>query len=90
MEKLTEKSFQPQKEISFFLRLHRHLPDKICDGMFMFICQYRKDGKPINVKNDYVDEIQKNPNFRQKEKEVLEAQKNKKRLYFPTLTPTNT
>lgn len=80
---LTEKSFQPQKEVSFFLRLHRHLPDKICDGSFMFTCFYRKDGKPINIQNDYVDELQKDPDFRQKEKEVLEAVKNRKKLFIP-------
>ena len=73
--------FQPQKEVSFFLRLHRHLPDIVCDGAFMFTCNYRKDGKPINIENDYVEKLQKDPDFRQKEKEVLEAQKIGRKTY---------
>ncbi len=78
---IKESIFQPQREVSFFLRLHRHLPDKICDGALMFTCDYRKDGKPINIENDYVEKLQKDPDFRQKEKEVLEAQKIGRKLF---------
>ena len=66
---------QSWKEVDFFLRLHRHLPDQICGGNPISNCEYRKDGVPINISNDYVEELQKDPDFRQKEKEVLEAQK---------------
>ena len=80
-EVIKKSDFKPQKEVSFFLRLHRHLPDTICDGVFMFTCNYRKDGKPINIQNDYVEKLQKDPDFRQKEKEVLEAQKIGRKLF---------
>ena len=61
MGELTEKSFQVQKEVGFFLRLHRHLPDEFCGGSPLSNCKYRPDGIPINIANDYVEELQRNP-----------------------------
>jgi len=78
MTKIIENAFQYQKDVSFFLRLHRHLPDGFCNDMFN--CKYREDGEPINIQNDYVEELQKDQGFRQKEKEVLEAQKKKAKM----------
>lgn len=72
--------YKVHREIDFFLRLHRHLPDNICggttaDGRYdpTCNCMYREDGEPINVANDYVDKLQKDPKFREKEKEVKQA-----------------
>jgi len=76
------KPFNMMRDVDFFLRLHRHLPDKICGGLPFGNCFYRKDGKPINVGNDYVSELQKNPRFRKKEKEIEKAVKKGKKLYF--------
>lgn len=76
-----KETFKPfGGEIDFFLRLHRHLPDKVCGESPLSPCEYREDGIPINVANDYIEELQKNPDFRQKEKEVKEAQKKGKRI----------
>lgn len=80
MEK-TFNFFDSQKEIDFFLRLHRHLPDDICGGIAIGKCNYRKDGHPINAKNDYVEKLQQDPEFVKKEKEVDEAVKNGVNLY---------
>jgi hypothetical protein len=66
------------RDVDFFLRLHRHLPDQLCNSMFA--CEYREDGLPINYRNDYVNKLQEDPEFRQKEKEVEEAQKTGKKL----------
>ena len=65
--------FEPQRQVSFFLRIHRHLPDDNCFEV-LGNCNYRPDLKPINYLNDYVEELQKNPEFVKKEKEVQEAQ----------------
>jgi len=65
--------FKYQRDVSFFLRLHRHLPDNVCNSIFS--CKYRKDGMPINGANDYVEKLQKDPAFLAKEKEVEEVQK---------------
>lgn len=67
--------FSAQKEVDFFLRLHRHLPDDYCGGLAIGKCNYRTDGIAINSENDYVEELQKNPEFVKKEKEVEEAVK---------------
>lgn len=76
------------KEVDFFLRLHRHLPDEICGGVDRngeYVpfgnCIYREDGQPINVANDYVDKLQKKEEFRAKEKQVSEAAKTKVPLF---------
>ena len=74
------EDFQPQREVSFFLRLHRHLPDQICGESPLSSCKYRADGRAINVLNDYVEVLQQDPDFRQKEKEVEEAQRIGKKL----------
>lgn len=68
-------------EVDFFLRLHRHLPDKICGGLSIGSCFYRKNGEAINCQNDYVKKLQKNPEFVKKEKEVQKAVRDGKKLY---------
>ena len=60
----------PGKEVSFFLRIHRHLPDKKCGGFVLGNCNYREDGIPINIANDYVSELKKNKEFVKKEQEI--------------------
>lgn len=77
---IIKNPFQAQRQVSFFLRLHRHLPDNICGGHPLGKCEYREDGKPINEMNDYVEKLQRNPNFRKKEKEVEEAVKQGKAI----------
>ncbi len=66
-------TFRYQREVSFFLRLHRHLPDNHCGGVPFGPCHYRPDGIAINEANDYVEELQKDPAFRAKEKEIEDA-----------------
>lgn len=73
MLKITDDLFRAQKGVSFFLRIHRHLPDRICGEVFAS-CEYREDGEPINSLNQVVEELKKNPEFLQKEKEVSETQ----------------
>jgi len=73
--KITKDALGFQREVDFFLRLHRHLPDGICGGSPLSPCEYREDGKAINEMNDYVEKLQQDPVFRQKEKEVEKAQK---------------
>ncbi len=63
------------REVDFFLRLHRHLPDDFCGGLAIGKCNYRPDGIAINAQNDYVEKLQKDPEFVRKEKEVEEAVK---------------
>ena len=65
--------FQAQKEVSFFLRIHRHLPDKHCGGFTLGRCHYRKDEQPINMMNGRVSELQLNHEFAKKEQEVKDA-----------------
>lgn len=72
MSEIIKDPFKYQRDVSFFLRLHRHLPDGICREIF--VCEYRKDGEPINGANDYVEKLQKDPFFCRKEKEVQKAQ----------------
>jgi len=69
-EKTTTVDLLAQREVSFFLRLHRHLPDRICGGLLFGHCYYRKDGVAINGANDYVDILRKDPEFVKKEREV--------------------
>lgn len=76
--------FRYQREVSFFLRLHRHLPERVCGKSPLAPCEYRADGHAINELNDYVEELQKDPAFRAKEKEVEEAQKLGKSIRIPT------
>ena len=72
---MTTDPFKAQREVSFFLRIHGHLPDTICGDSFPFgDCKYRPDLEPINSANDYVAELRKNPEYILKEKEVQEAQ----------------
>ena len=68
--------FKAQREVAFFLRIHGHLPDNVCGESPLAPCEYRKDGKPINRRNDYVDELRKNAAYCEKEKQVLDAQEN--------------
>lgn len=75
--------FDPQRGVSFFLRLHRHLPDDICGGLPIGYCYYREDGRAINSQNDYVDKLQQDPDFLRMEAEVEEAVSNGKSLYTP-------
>ena len=69
------------REVNFFLRIHRHLPDANCGGFLLGNCFYRKDGVPINIQNDYVEKLQENPEFIKKEQEVAEAVSKNKRKY---------
>lgn len=71
------------RDVDFFLRLHRHLPDYICGKSPVGKCFYRIDGKAINRQNDYVDKLQQNPEFVKKEKEIDEAVKNQKSIFTP-------
>ena len=64
--------FQASRDVDFFLRIHRHLPDNYCGGSPLRECKYRPDGIPINIDNDYVEELRKNPEFVKKEKEIEE------------------
>ena len=34
---------QAGREVDFFLRLHRHLPDDLCGGLPIGGCKYRKE-----------------------------------------------
>ena len=68
--------FQASRDVDFFLRIHRHLPDSYCGGSPLGNCKYRPDGIPINIDNDYVEELRKDPEFVKKEKEIDEAVKN--------------
>lgn len=61
------------RDVDFFLRLHRHLPDDLCGSSPLSGCKYRPDGVAINAQNDYVDKLQQDPEFVKKEKEVTEA-----------------
>lgn len=72
------KSFHPAGTgVEFFLRLHRHLPDRHC-GLNPFApCEYREDREPINIRNERVDELKKDPAFVAKEQEVEAAVKSK-------------
>ncbi len=63
----------PGRDVDFFLRIHRHLPDEKCGGFPFGACNYRPDLEPLNAHNDYLSILQKNPIFLQKEKEVEEA-----------------
>ena len=77
---IKREAFQAQREVSFFLRLHRHLPDNICGGTPIGVCNYRKDGEAINWMNDYVEKLQQDPEFVKKGKEIEDAVKNGKAL----------
>lgn len=70
---IQKDAFAPQREVSFFLRLHRHLPDRFCGESAIGGCKYRLDGEAINGANQPVAELQKDPAFVAKEKEVEEA-----------------
>ena len=63
-----------QRNVSFFLRIHGHLPDQVCGRDALAPCEYRKDGRPINRRNDYVDKLRESASYRQKEKQVQDAQ----------------
>ena len=71
------------KEVDFFLRLHRHLPDDICGGYAIGKCNYREDGVAINAQNDYVEKLRNDPGFLKKEKEIEEAVKKQEPVIFP-------
>ena len=66
-------AFAPQREVSFFLRLHRHLPDYFCGDSPLSGCKYRPDGNAINMMNERLDDLQKDPAFVAKEKEIDDA-----------------
>jgi len=69
--------FRHGREVDFYLRLHRHLPDDNCSESIPFtVCHYRPDLTPINKANDYVERLQQDPEFVKKEQEVTEAVKN--------------
>lgn len=72
-KKIIQDPFKAQRDVDFFLRLHRHLPDGFCGGLPIGKCKYRKDGEAINWMNDYVSELQKDPEFVKKEKEIEAA-----------------
>ncbi|HEC65716.1 MAG TPA: hypothetical protein ENI23_10495 [bacterium] len=66
------------KDVDFFLRLHRHLPDRFCGESPIDSCKYRDDGVAINRMNQPLKELQKDPTFVAKEKEVSEAVKDRR------------
>lgn len=70
ISKLGNEAGKAWRDVDFFLRLHRHLPDDFCGGLPIGGCKYRPDGIAINAQNDYVEKLQKNPEFVKKEKEV--------------------
>ena len=70
LDQAIEDVFGPQRDVEFFLRLHRHLPDVFCGKSPIGRCEYREDGKAINQFNKPVEEMKQDPLFRQKEKEV--------------------
>jgi len=76
---IIQDPFRNGREVDFYLRLHRHLSDdKCCESIPFTVCHYRPDLVPINKLNDYVDKLQKDPEFRRKEEEIQEAIKNGK------------
>jgi hypothetical protein len=63
----------PGENVDFFLRIHRHLPDKTCGDSFPFgECAYSPlpDKSPINAANDYVEKLKKDPEFIKLEEQV--------------------
>lgn len=74
-QRIIPDPFAAMRDVDFFLRLHRHLPDDYCGDIPIGKCNYRADGRAINAQNDYVSELQKDPEFVKKEKEVEEAVK---------------
>ena len=74
---IDDNAFGMMRNVDFFLRIHRHLPDVYCgeSGYPFGDCRYRADKIPINIKNDRLDELQKDSEFVQKEKEIAEAVK---------------
>ena len=68
------ENFNAFRNVSFFLRIHAHLPDGICGEDALAPCEYREDGKPINRRNDYVDRLREKTSYREAEYQVLEAQ----------------
>ena len=62
--------FRMQRDVDFFLRLHRHLPDDYCGSSPLGACNYRPDGEPINAMNERIDDLRKDPAFIVKEEEV--------------------
>ena len=75
--KIKNDPFKARRQVDFFLRLHRHLPDNFCGDSPISGCKYRPDGIAINAANDYLEKLHKYPEFLRKEKEVEEAVKNK-------------
>ena len=73
--------FKYQRDVEFFLRLHRHLPDQICGGSPTGPCFYRADGKAINELNGHVEVLSMNEDFVRKESEVYEAVLNGIKLF---------
>jgi hypothetical protein len=72
--KIGKDGFDAFRDVDFYLRLHRHLPDDKCGHSDPFSkCDYREDGIPINFMNDYVEELRKDPEWAKKEQEVQEA-----------------
>lgn len=71
---MIQDPFKAQRDVDFFLRLHRHLPDEHCGSAFPFgPCNYRPDGEPINGENQPLAELQRDSAFVAKEKEVADA-----------------
>ena len=64
------------RNVSFFLRIHGHLPDQVCGSSDIVFggCEYREDGIPINAANDYVERLRTTADYRDKEMAVQAAQ----------------
>jgi hypothetical protein len=83
-----EDAFKAQRDVSFFLRIHGHLPDRVCGDSFPFgKCLYSPNLEPINSANDYVEKLRKNPEYVLREKAVQEAQSKGLPYTNTSLTP---
>ena len=69
----------PGKNVDFFLRIHRHLPDAYCGESPLGDCNYRVDHVAINHMNAPLVELRKDPEFVKKEAEVRAAVESQRR-----------
>ncbi len=69
------KDFSMMKEVSFFRRIHGHLPDDKCGEHVLGRCSYREDGIAINKANEPAEILITNPEHVRKQHEVNEAVK---------------
>lgn len=60
---LDDDAFSNMRNVSFFERIHRHLPDDFCGVSPLGPCNYRPDGVAINSQNAPVDELRTTPGY---------------------------